>query len=167
MGRNRLLTLKNKDKIKERLESNRYILEPEGCWLWIEFLNPAGYGQLTIEGKSYGIHRLSLYVYTDFDLSSELIACHKVFCKRKNCFNPEHLYAGTHSNNAIDIILIGDNKNAKKTHCPKGHEYTPQNTQIRHRYNRTNPTRECRICCRQNLRNSRMKGKRGELLQQG
>ena len=52
----------------------------------------------------------------------------------------DNLAFGTHEENQQDIIRHGTNVNANKTHCPKGHEYTPENT-IFH-----SGSRFCRAC---------------------
>lgn len=45
----------------------------------------------------------------------------------------------THSENLRDRIAHGTDPNAAKTHCPQGHEYTPENT-------KTIPSRRGRFC---------------------
>ena len=40
---------------------------------------------------------------------------------------PENLAYGTRSENQRDSVLAGTHPHAKKTHCPRGHEYTPEN----------------------------------------
>lgn len=40
----------------------------------------------------------------------------------------ENLAYGTHSENEMDKVLHGTHRNAAKTHCKHGHEFTPENT---------------------------------------
>jgi hypothetical protein len=56
----------------------------------------------------------------------------------------ENLYWGTHQDNMLDKVRHGTHHNAAKTHCWRGHEFTPQNTRVR-----TQGTwiiRRCRKC---------------------
>lgn len=75
-------------------------------------------------------------------------------CRVIACCNPDpkHLEPVTHREN----LRRGQGAsaiNAKKTHCPQGHEYTPENTIIRERDGYTG--RECRICARESSKRSR------------
>lgn len=54
---------------------------------------------------------------------------------------------GTQSENMADRVRHGVHHQANKTHCPQGHEYTPENTIIVHRRNGS-PFRRCRTCSR-------------------
>ncbi len=54
----------------------------------------------------------------------------------------QNLSYGTDSDNKFDSVAHGTHANARKTHCPKNHEYTEENT-YRHQ-NR----RYCRVCIR-------------------
>jgi len=59
-------------------------------------------------------------------------------CKNRKCVNPLHLRVVTQAVNC----LSGDSppaRNSRKTHCPNGHEYSPENT-----YH--SGGRHCRIC---------------------
>lgn len=55
---------------------------------------------------------------------------------------PENLAYGTSSENNYDIIRHGRNHNASKTHCKRGHEFTPENTFT------SDGGRHCRECHR-------------------
>lgn len=102
-----------------RITRNEY-----GCWLWQGALTGKGYGSLS-SGRY--AHRVS---YEEF--KGPIPQGYQVLhtCDRKNCCNPDHLYAGTHADNVADAIARGrySHSNSFKTHCPKGHEYTEENT---------------------------------------
>jgi hypothetical protein len=62
-------------------------------------------------------------------------------CTHRACVNPQHLEAVTRREN----ILRGSAPaavNARKTHCIRGHEFTPENTLIES----GGKTRRCRTC---------------------
>ena len=54
----------------------------------------------------------------------------------------ENLAYGTPSENQLDSVRHGTHFMASKTHCPAGHEYTPENTRI------YRGKRNCRACNR-------------------
>lgn len=64
--------------------------------------------------------------------------------------NPENnridnLYWGTPVDNSADCLANGTHPKASKTHCVRGHEFTPENTKVSVRS--TGATkRECRAC---------------------
>ena len=66
----------------------------------------------------------------------------------------DNLRWGSRSENMYDRVRNGRDHNSRKRHCSKGHEFTKENTMYRH-YKRSGQThRRCRICHRQNGRNS-------------
>ena|SRR5947209_1006288 len=124
------------EKVKQKLESNRYIDPKTGCWIWLGSTNN-GYGMTCYKAKMVKVHRLSLHLYKGFDLDSDLNVNHIRECKRRSCFNPEHLYDGTQQDNMHDYSKL-------TTHCPYGHEYTKENTYIDDPILRTKRCRKCR-----------------------
>jgi len=85
--------------LTEYLEA-RSIPEPNsGCLLWTGGVDRYGYGIGTREGKNDKAHRLA---WRSVNGNPPLggIICHK--CDVRSCVNPDHLFVGTHSDNAKD-----------------------------------------------------------------
>ncbi len=57
-----------------------------------------------------------------------------------------NLAYGTYGDNERDKVRHGRHRNAQKTHCPKNHEYTPDNIY------RDGGQRKCRTCVRERQR---------------
>ena len=66
-------------------------------------------------------------------------------CRNTKCCFVGHLRLATPRENVLSGKTIVA-KNAKKTHCPYGHEYTPENILLKGRINKH---RYCRICWNQ------------------
>jgi hypothetical protein len=72
------------------------------------------------KGEIVWVHRLSAHYYLKFDLKSKLCVLHK--CDNPACFNPKHLFIGTHADNNADKIAKGRWDGPKPwTHCRRGH----------------------------------------------
>jgi hypothetical protein len=57
-----------------------------------------------------------------------------------------NLIYGTRRKNVFDAVGHNTHFNASKTHCPRGHEYTPENTYVMYRRDRDCTSRVCRTC---------------------
>lgn len=111
-----------------------------GCWVWTAATFRTGYGALGMGQRVLLAHRLSYETFRG-PIPEGLVIDH--LCRVRACVNPAHLEAVTMAeNNRRGMGFAG--KNARKTSCPQGHPYTPENT-----LNKTNagwPSRECRTC---------------------
>ena len=108
------------------------------CWVF-DGHTSSSHGNLTLDGKTQAISRWALN-FTQGEREG-MWALHK--CKTKGCWNPEHLYWGTASDNLKDEVKDGTHYNATKNHCSKGHKFDESNTYLR-------PTggRQCKECRR-------------------
>lgn len=96
----------------------------QSCWLWQAAKDRKSYGQVRIRGRLYRAHRWA-YEFCIGRIPHGLQIDH--LCRVTSCVNPDHLEAVTNQENT----LRGDTmpwRLAAKTHCPKGHEYSAENT---------------------------------------
>jgi hypothetical protein len=129
---------------------------PSGCWEWTGTRNRDGYGQLKLKGgKGYPFraHRVA-YEAAYGPIPDGMIVCHS--CDNPPCCNPEHLWLGTHKDNAADRTAKRRSYQQRKTHCPRGHEYTPDNV-----YGAERGKRTCRSCTRAHAAERYLHTKRG------
>ncbi len=135
------------------------------CWIWKGGLakskdksNSRFYGSFhrRIDQKLVAslAHRLS-YELVKGEIPDGLVIDHT--CRNTLCVNPDHLEPVTQREN----LLRGNTENAKnnaKTHCLRGHEFTPENTYLRDDGKRR--TRHCRLCAkiRAEIYKQRIKG---------
>lgn len=128
---------------------------PSGCWLWTGSLDRRGYGQFTVNyadgsRRTLRAHRF-VYELLIGQLPAELTLDH--LCRVRHCVNPDHLDPVLHRDN-VRRGEAGVN-NASKTHCSRGHEFTPENTHWDGRQ------RNCRTCRREWGRESYARRKAG------
>jgi hypothetical protein len=103
-----------------------------------------GYLQLSLNanGRSehWKLHRLVAKAFLGIQPEGTEV-CHNDGDKTNNA--PANLRYDTRLANEDDKRRHGTHQNTRKTHCPRGHEYTPENTYV-------NPkgSRECRTCTR-------------------
>lgn len=99
----------------------------DGCWNWRGSIAPNGYGKFSIEKnrirKTFNAHRFS-YQYFKGEIPHGLTIDH--LCRNRGCVNPDHLEVLTLKENLLRGSGVGG-RNAKKTHCSKGHTlvYSP------------------------------------------
>jgi hypothetical protein len=123
----------------------------DGCWLWQGALSKDGYGRFSFDHTYAYAHRWA-YEYMRGPIRDGLTLDH--LCRNRGCVNPDHLEPVTIRENT----LRGEGPTAQRaamTHCPKGHEFTPENTYVRP----ATGHRQCRACKlerqRRHLKNKR------------
>lgn len=112
---------------------------PNGCWLWTAARQSSnGYGRF---GISRGIVRFAHRVVWEME-RGPIPDGYEIdhLCRNTSCVNPDHLEpVPPRTNKRRSLSWAGIN--ARKTHCPKGHEYTAANTVVSKRGERS-----CRRC---------------------
>lgn len=114
------------------------------CWVWVGATDGDGrYGAFydSSTGKVMRAHRWAYENIAGEQIEEVL----DHLCRRTLCVNPDHLEPVSQHQN----ILRGGwapATNARKTHCKRGHEFTPENTEVADA--KTGKGRRCRECAR-------------------
>ena len=114
-------------------------LPADECWPWPGYVNSHGYGYARWRGGAVRAHRVA-YEAVIGPIPEGLVLDH--LCRNRACVNPYHLEpVDDRTNNLRGFSPPA--MNARKTHCSRGHEFTPENT-----YRWPNGKRRCRTCHR-------------------
>lgn len=95
------------------------------CWLWLGYCDEKGYGRIKYQGKTIRVHRVSAIIHGIIKEEDEVTqANHKKECPNRNCWNPEHIYSGTHEDNMRDMTELNHVKSSKirARLCKNGHD---------------------------------------------
>lgn len=125
------------------------------CWIWNGALAENGYGRFSDKrptGGSYPAHRWA-YEHWIGPVPDGLVMDHFA-CDRRECVNPRHVRPATDQANLLRSATTWATINGAKTHCQRGHEFTPENTR------RTPEGRACRQCYRDYDRKRKRKARR-------
>lgn len=109
----------------------------DSCWNW-KACTQKGYGLISVDGKSKRAHRV-VYELLVGKIPDGMCLDH--LCRNRSCVNPSHLEVVSF----IENVMRGESahaRNARKTHCKFGHEFSEENTYI----HPIRGNRHCRIC---------------------
>ena len=136
-------TEETKRRVRERLSIGGL----NACWEWQGTRHgrteDTRYGHISIGGRGRRVHRVAYELWRG-PIPEGFTIDH--LCRNPGCANPRHLEPVTNKKN----ILRGNGwaaRNARKTHCPQGHEYTIGNL-----YVTPKGDRRCRECAREKSR---------------
>jgi hypothetical protein len=108
----------------ERFEEKVAIAGELDCWLWTAGLDECGYGRFKARAKL--AHRwIWEHIHGQLEVGYEL----DHLCRNRACVNLRHLEPVTHAENVHrgESAEATRQRQAAITHCPRGHEYTPDN----------------------------------------
>jgi hypothetical protein len=114
------------DGVTKRLLDRVAIDSDTGCWNYTGAISAGKYGSIYYSGKMRKAHRVSWAIFRAEE-AGRLDLDH--LCRNTKCCNPYHLEPVTRSENLRRSPLM--DRNSHKTHCKRGHEFSPENTRVR------------------------------------
>jgi len=126
--------------------------DPDACWPWAGPLDRKGYGVIFHvggqTGPNWSAHRAAWTLLVG-PIPAGMHVLHT--CDNPPCCNPAHLFLGTNDDNVADMVAKGRQRSGNtRTHCKRGHEFTPANT-----FTAKSGKRQCRACQRFRKRRAR------------
>ena len=105
------------NNVLERIELHSLGMSDSECWLSDYVKNLDGYACICSDGRRPMLHRVAYEAYYAEPIPDGMLVCHT--CDNPGCFNPEHLFLGTHQDNVLDQIAKGRRTQAGMWSKPK------------------------------------------------
>lgn len=127
------MRLSAKDRFWEKVQIPQ---TNDGCWNWLGGKSQYGYARFSLRKRPVEAHRFSFELLSG-RIPRGLTLDH--LCRNIICVRPDHLEPVTARENTLRGFGIGA-CNARKTHCKRGHLFSPEN--MFH----TKRGRRCKVC---------------------
>lgn len=114
---------------------------PDACHLWTASCGKDGYGRFMFRGAVLNAHRVAKILELG-SVPAGMDVDH-FRCKERRCVNLTHLRVVTETVSALENNESPHAKNARKTHCIRGHKFAGVNK---------NGHRVCNLCRRKGAR---------------
>lgn len=143
--------------LQQRFNERYTVNKITGCWNWTAGFNGKGYAYLWVpdekrnekrpgKGRTLQAYKLG-WIWKNGTVPKGMELHHR--CENTRCVNPDHLELLTKANHQRKPDTMCG-QNLLKTKCPRGHDYSPENTYVNPKGGRT-----CRECERQRHRRNK------------
>lgn len=105
-------------------------LSPDGCWPWVGYINPHGYGMTTVNKRPRRAHAVAWEIANGRPLAPGMVACHA--CDVRHCCRNDgdegiyvingvarirygHIWEGTRAENIADTVAKGRHATGDRT----------------------------------------------------
>lgn len=78
--------------------------------MWPKYRDDKGYGSILFDGFKFSTHRLS-FEHFKGEIPKGFVVMHT--CDNPPCFNPDHLFLGSHADNMQDMARKGRGRGRK------------------------------------------------------
>lgn len=122
-----------------------HVQRSDGCWLWTAGRNRGGYGNFWFDERTVTASRMAWELVIG-PIPKGACVLHQ--CDTPACVRPDHLFLGSLTDNAQDMLRKHRQGWANVTQCPRGHAYSPENTKYQKVVDGHPWGRQCRACHR-------------------
>lgn len=99
----------------------RRIINEQGCWIWTGGYFSDGYGETSYRKRPLRVHRAAMELFNGtpgmIDKTNPIQVLHR--CDDSRCFNPDHLFLGTATDNMADRDRKGRQAKGEKNYRTK------------------------------------------------